>query len=227
MMKHLFISALQTPIEGWVKAFPKLRTMSSLALKEIEESPIIWVHIMLEQTVQWQQVVRAITMMKPNAKIIVISNNPDQSEAMQALSLGAVGYLHAYSHPKVLKEVSSVVMHDGVWLGQELLKHLITVTTQPMHQSEAQRDELLEVLTKREREVAIEAAKGLSNKEIARLLSISERTVKAHLTAVFSALNVKDRLHLALVLQGQFIEESYQSLNFTEKIMATKVHYNS
>jgi two-component system, NarL family, nitrate/nitrite response regulator NarL len=58
----------------------------------------------------------------------------------------------------------------------------------------------LKLLTKREKEVAIEAAKGLSNKEIARILKITERTVKAHLSSTFERLGAKDRLHLALML---------------------------
>ena len=63
---------------------------------------------------------------------------------------------------------------------------------------------LLSQLTKRQKDVAIEAAKGLSNKEIARILSISERTVKAHLAATFECLKAKDRLQLALMLNSNY-----------------------
>jgi len=59
---------------------------------------------------------------------------------------------------------------------------------------------LLEQLTSREREVAVEVAKGLSNKEVAKLLNITERTVKAHLASTFERLGAKDRLQLALML---------------------------
>ena len=48
------------------------------------------------------------------------------------------------------------------------------------------------------------AAKGLSNKEIARILKITERTVKAHLASIFELLKVKDRLHLALMLNRDY-----------------------
>jgi DNA-binding NarL/FixJ family response regulator len=63
---------------------------------------------------------------------------------------------------------------------------------------------LLEKLTKREQEVATEASKGLSNKEIARILSITERTVKAHLASIFERLGAKDRLQLALMLNNNY-----------------------
>lgn len=93
-----------------------------------------------------------------------------------------------------------MVEHGGLWLGQELLQRLIMVSknmvgSQPQHIAE-----LTAKLTEREREVALEAAKGLSNKQIARDLSITERTVKAHLKHVFERLQVKDRLQLALLL---------------------------
>jgi DNA-binding NarL/FixJ family response regulator len=57
-------------------------------------------------------------------------------------------------------------------------------------------------LTQREREVAVLAANGASNQAIATDCGISERTVKAHLTAVFEKLNLTDRLQLALRVHG-------------------------
>ena len=64
--------------------------------------------------------------------------------------------------------------------------------------------ELLTRLSIREREVALAAANGASNKEIARELKITERTVKVHLGAVFAKLDVRDRLHLAILLRRIF-----------------------
>ena len=57
-------------------------------------------------------------------------------------------------------------------------------------------------LTKRERQVAQSVSNGLSNREIAARLNISERTVKARLTAVFQKLGVRDRVQLALLMRG-------------------------
>ena len=202
MIKHIFITSLKQPIEAWLKAFPKLVASKEVVSADLAGASVVWVHAQLEHGQQWRSQVQQVLSLLPAAKVIVLSNNPEQPEAMQALELGVVGYLHAYAHQQVLKEVYSVVSHGGVWLGRELLKHLITMTTRGAYQANIQ-DDILEGLTKREREVALEAAKGDSNKEIARTLSISERTVKAHLTSVFDTLKVRDRLHLALVLQGQ------------------------
>ncbi|MDP3828327.1 MAG: helix-turn-helix transcriptional regulator, partial [Polaromonas sp.] len=58
-------------------------------------------------------------------------------------------------------------------------------------------------LTDREKEVAATLAAGASNKEIARALGITERTVKAHVGAILEKLHVRDRLQLSLIVNGQ------------------------
>jgi DNA-binding NarL/FixJ family response regulator len=61
---------------------------------------------------------------------------------------------------------------------------------------------LINKLTQREYDIAVRVGNGESNKQIANYCSISERTVKAHLTTVFQKLGVSDRLNLALVLSA-------------------------
>ncbi len=225
-MKHIFITTLKQSIESWLKAFPQLTTIADVVSADVAGASIIWVHAQIEQGNQWRKHVQQILTLLPSAKVIVLSNNPDQAEAMQALEVGAVGYLHAYAHQHVLQEVYSVVSQGGVWLGRDVLKHLITLTTRVNPQSDAT-EEILDGLTKREREVALEAAKGNSNKEIARTLSISERTVKAHLTSVFDTLKVRDRLHLALVLQGKSTQGHFSHEDNLKKDSLNKLHLNS
>jgi DNA-binding NarL/FixJ family response regulator len=58
-------------------------------------------------------------------------------------------------------------------------------------------------LTERERQVAQAVAAGASNKEIARQLGITERTIKAHTGAIFEKLAVRDRLQLSLLVHGR------------------------
>lgn len=202
-MKHIFITSLHQPVESWIKAFPELLSGQATVSVPVSEAHIVWVHAQMEEGASWQSQLQQLLSRVPALRVIVLSNNPEQAEAMQALALGAVGYLHAYSHQQVLKEVYNVIMNGGVWLGRDLLKYMIGKTAEATQRNHQQREEILDALTRREREVALEAAKGLSNKEIARSLAISERTVKAHLTSVFDTLQVKDRLHLALILQGQ------------------------
>ncbi len=65
---------------------------------------------------------------------------------------------------------------------------------------------VLPALSQRERQVAEAAARGATNKEIARAMGITERTVKAHLTAAYEKLGVRDRMQLSLLIHG--VEDS-------------------
>jgi len=207
-MPDIFISTLPMRIDGWSEAFPGSLMTSAVfdVLPNTEfginndEVAVFWLH-MNEDRQQWMaNTIATILKNYKNAKIVVLANVPNHAESLHALSLGAMGYAHAYSAPEVLAEVRTVISHGGLWLGQELLQRLIETSAKLTGNQPEHVDRLLEKLTKREKEVAIEAAKGLSNKEIARILNITERTVKAHLAAIFERLGAKDRLQLALML---------------------------
>lgn len=206
MMQDIFVTTLAQPLQSWQQAFADCK-----CAKEVPSSPqpqseqvMFWLH-MNEDRQHWMQgAVQRIAQHYPNAKIVVLANAPDQAEALYALSLGAVGYSHAYASAEALKEIKTVIEHGGLWLGNSLLQKLIEVSTKLTTTKTHHVESLLDQLTQREREVAVEAAKGLSNKEIARILAITERTVKAHLASIFERLKVKDRLHLALMLNQNF-----------------------
>ena len=76
------------------------------------------------------------------------------------------------------------------------LNHIATTTAL----SKAALD--LQALTAREQQVALAVAGGASNKEVARTLNITERTIKAHVSAIFQKLGARDRLHLSLIMNG-------------------------
>jgi len=207
-MQDIFISTLPVRIEGWVEAFPDSLMTSAVSDTVLgsdfqldnNDVAVFWLH-MNEDRQQWMANTIATILQKyKNAKIVVLANAPNHAESLHALSLGAMGYAHAYSASAVLTEIKTVISHGGLWLGPELLQRLIESSIKLTGNQSGTVDSLLEKLTRREKEVAIEAAKGLSNKEIARILDITERTVKAHLAAIFERLGAKDRLQLALML---------------------------
>jgi len=211
-MQDVFISKLPVSLISWTKAFPKsylIATVpeideSKVAKYKKPEAKIFWLH-MNEDRQQWME--NAIATIKNNhkdAKVVVLANVPNHAESIHALKLGAMGYCHAYIESKVLREIKSVISHGGLWVGQDILQGLIEASTKLVTNRPEQVESLLEKLTKREQEVATEASKGLSNKEIARILSITERTVKAHLASIFERLGAKDRLQLALMLNHNY-----------------------
>lgn len=205
-MQDIFISLLSAPLSSWTQAFPESKVFVSIPadLSENSEPIVFWLH-MNQDRQQWLiNTMELIFKANKTAKIMVLADVPNDAETLHALSLGATGYCHAYIEPNILKEIRSVISNGGIWIGQELLQRLIKASIQRVTNQPDYIESLLAQLTKREKEVAIEAAKGLSNKEIARILAITERTVKAHLAATFERLGAKDRLHLALMLNTNF-----------------------
>jgi DNA-binding NarL/FixJ family response regulator len=195
-------------ISGWAEAFPDallvkdvLEVGSNLEIVASYSAALIfWLHFNNNQKDLLPAAIAKLLQSYPDAKVVVLANSPSHAETLQALSAGAMGYAHAYSAPEMLKEIRTVINHGGIWLGQQLLKRLIETSVKLTGNRSEVVEELLDRLTSREKEVAIEASKGLSNKEIARALDITERTVKAHLAKSFERLGVKDRLQLALML---------------------------
>lgn len=131
-------------------------------------------------------------------KIVVASMRTADDEGKQVLAAGASGYIHAYSPANALATILRTVSAGGVWLGSSLLSRLLRQIDNAL----PSRHEWHVGLTAREKEVAQRAAMGDSNQAIADALSISERTVRAHLSSVFDKLGVADRLLLALKVHG-------------------------
>ena len=201
-MRQIFISRSETLLADWVLAFPKAEIYQDISQvgHSSKETCVYWLHNGYERKIWLEGTMKALLTKQTNTKMIVLADVPAQTDAFAAIASGAVGYCHAYSSAKLLKEVLTVVSHGGIWMGQEFLQKMIMATSKLVGNPSEEIESTLNQLTKRERDVALQAAKGLSNKEIARVLKITERTVKAHLTSVFERLNIKDRLHLALIL---------------------------
>jgi len=208
-MRDLFISPRNHLLENWATAFGHAGIYAAVADVNLakNEPYLFWLHVDANSRQWLSENVANILADFRNARVVVLANVPEQTESALALSAGALGYCHAYSEAGVLVEVKAVVSHGGLWLGQDLLQYLISATRQLVTATPSAVSNALGLLTPREREVAQQAALGLSNKEIARKLDITERTVKAHLSASFERLGVKDRLQLALVLNDRSASE--------------------
>ena len=120
----------------------------------------------------------------------------------QALDVGCVAYCHAFSDASTLKQVKDVVEAGQVWIGKSLMQRLLHGINRLVPKSPTPDAAWRDGLTPREIEIAILAANGASNQAIAAQCAISERTVKAHLSAVFGKLIITDRLQLALRVHG-------------------------
>jgi len=132
------------------------------------------------------------------AQIIVASSRPSDAEASQALAAGCAGYLHAYSPAETFNRALDAIQSGAIWMGRSLVSKLLREVNQRLPET----SNWTAGLTAREQQVAQRAAMGSSNQEIADALTISERTVRAHLSAIFEKMGVNDRLLLALKVHG-------------------------
>lgn len=135
--------------------------------------------------------------------LVILCDQPDEEGAAAAIAAGAAGYCNTHAAPEVLRQVALVVGNGGLWVGRSLMQRLITGTARALGpRQHGSRERWSDKLSEREREVASLVANGASNKEIADQLAITERTVKAHLGAIFEKLEVRDRLQLSLRVNG-------------------------
>jgi DNA-binding NarL/FixJ family response regulator len=135
------------------------------------------------------QATRRILEERPETAVLVLTSFSDRPRIMGALEAGACGYL--------LKDVSSDEVAEGIRAAARGESPLDPRAARTVLAARREPDPL-EGLSAREREVLELLVEGLANKLIARRLSISEKTVKAHLTRIFRVLDVTDRTQAAL-----------------------------
>lgn len=207
MKRHIFLTARAEPIPRWLEAFPDAQVLRCDDPRQADPvslagASVIWLHVAGDAAMasDW---VRAVHAAAPSAPVVVLSNVPEDDQGFAVLAAGAAGYCSALTLPAVLRQVASVVLNGGIWVGPQLMRRLMqglaARNTQPPEPA-------LDRLSQRERQVAEAAARGATNKEIARVMGITERTVKAHLSAAYEKLGVRDRMQLALIVNG--VEES-------------------
>lgn len=139
----------------------------------------------------------------PLSRIIVIEDKTDRLlDQMELFRTGAHGFFADNITPSLLGKAVHSVSTGEVWVPRKLISTLISElaskTAANMNRQKTATKKSMSRLTPRELEVAQMVHSGGNNKMIARELAISERTVKAHLSAIFRKLNIENRLHLAL-----------------------------
>ena len=137
---------------------------------------------------------RLIADQLPLTKVVVLTSYGDESKILDALNAGAHGYLLKHSDPDDVIEAVRIAHAGDAPLDPRAGRVLIEQRRHGRKQID---------LTPREREVLGLVGQGMANKQIARRLEITERTVKAHLTSVFQRIGVTDRTQAALWAQRQ------------------------
>ncbi len=138
----------------------------------------------------------------PSAKVIVLTNYDEEEDVFQSLRAGASGYLLKDVGPAELINAVRTVSQGYSLIHPSVARRVLREFSKP--HGERAPVASIEDLTPREVEVLSLVAQGRSNKEIAGLLCIAERTVKTHVSNILSKLQMSDRTQAALfaVKQG-------------------------
>ena len=136
---------------------------------------------------------RTIRADAPEVRVIVLTSYLDDATLLPALRAGAAGYLLKNAQPQ---EIARAVR--AAHAGEALIDPVVAARMVETLAGES-REEPLDRLTPREREVLILIGRGFPNKLIARELGLSEKTVKAHVGRVLAKLEVTDRTQAAVI----------------------------
>lgn len=144
-----------------------------------------------------------------NVLIIALSNTPESVKGIRMLGFGIKGFANTYSSKEKLLMAIDVVNKGEIWLGEVLINYILNYLKRnvAVEETEEESDEashsrsIFQKLTIREQQIAQKVLLGKQNKLIAEELNITERTVKAHLSAIYQKAMVKNRLELSLILQ--------------------------
>lgn len=120
------------------------------------------------------------------ARVLVITSFTEPSAVLPAVRAGAAGYVYKDVDPPALAAAIRSVHAGHVLLHPDVARLLAVGDQRPTE------------LTARERDVLAQVALGRSNREIARALTVSEKTVKTHVSAILGKLGVQDRTQAAL-----------------------------
>jgi DNA-binding NarL/FixJ family response regulator len=138
---------------------------------------------------------RRLSALHPGVRVVVLTTMADRSHVVDAIDAGAVGFL--------LKDSDPATLHEGIRAASRGEAPLDPRAALALIQRRKEQPADRPALTEREQEVLALVAEGLSNRLIARRLGIAEKTVKTHLTSVYAAIGVTDRVQAALWWQRE------------------------
>jgi len=135
----------------------------------------------------------------PALRVVILVAGADLDSQARALKMGAVGIVQIDQSPKLLVESIRQTYAGETWLNQTLLHKILEREKRPNDRSSMGGNGIQsENLTNRELEVIKLLAAGRKNKELANQLSVSEATIRHHLSSIYGKIGVDDRLNLVI-----------------------------
>lgn len=146
----------------------------------------------------------------PGVAVVMISAHDDPVTIRRALAYGAAGYLTKRADLADLQQGLRAVLNCEEWLPPALRPAVAATSTDPGDRATAAR---LGALSPQQFKVLVRVAEGRLNKQIADELGIQERTVKAHMSAIFEKLGVKNRTQAGVLLRSLELSDPSQSVS--------------
>ncbi len=138
----------------------------------------------------------------PELPVVVISAHEDANTISRAVHYGSAGFIPKSASMETLAEALTCVLYGDIWLPEGI--ELIEVSDEDATDQMASK---LSELTPQQYKVLQLFAEGLLNKQIAYDLGVSEATIKAHATAIFRKLGVRNRTQAVIALQQLEMEK--------------------
>ena len=133
----------------------------------------------------------------PHIKIVMLTVSDDDQNLFEAIKRGAQGYLLKDLEPFQLYGLLESISRNEAPLSGAIAAKILKEFSEP-EQSSLQTDKIIDALTAREIDILEHVVEGLTNKEIASVLSISENTVKIHLRNILEKLHLQNRIQAAV-----------------------------
>jgi DNA-binding NarL/FixJ family response regulator len=140
---------------------------------------------------------------------VIMADRPQNDEGIRLLAQGAKGYASTFITGSLMQQLLETVWRGDIWatpsVMQQLLKRLLNGHPASLLSVQSEKVGLAADLSEREQQVLDILMTGASNKQIARELQITERTVKAHISAILRKTGAGDRVSLILMAQERQI----------------------
>jgi two-component system response regulator DegU len=144
------------------------------------------------------EVLPVIREKSPETKVLMLAAHKDEAKIFKALKAGAKGYVSKDASVSDLIKAIQTVHKGELWVERKQMARFFDREAVHNPTREGQLAKKKGVLTAREKEVLSLLSTGRTNKEIAKALFISEKTVKSHLNSIFRKLKVSHRLQAIL-----------------------------
>ena len=169
--------------------------LEAVALVREKEPDVVLMDLVMPE-MDGIEATRELLARSPDTKVIVLTTFAEEQKVFPAIEAGATSYLLKDIKPPDLIEAIMAAHRGEAQLHPDIAKKLMSRIVKASR--DAQESTFSRELTKREMEVLKLIAGGLSNRELAQHLTISEKTVKKHVSSILSKLNLADRTQAAI-----------------------------